>query len=129
MWLAAAQQPRSYVLPACEASSVCPLRTLASPSQSVDMADVTPGGVVNVMAHGEVACNCPPCTDVQGCKTAKTTQGIAISLVKYYSCLCAIPEHTPTNRLYQRGNALWVMKATSENVMAYRLPIIYLATI
>jgi hypothetical protein len=60
---------------------------------------MTPGGVVNVMAHGEVACNCLTCTDVQGCKTAETTKGIAISIVKYYTCLYAIPEHTPKSRL------------------------------
>jgi len=60
--------------------------------------DVTPGGVVNVMAHGEVACNGLTCIDVQGWKTAETTKGIAISLVQYYTCWCAIPEYTPKSR-------------------------------
>jgi len=55
--------------------------------------------MVNVMAHGGVACNCLTYKDVQGYKTAKTTQGVALSLVKYYTCLCAIPEHTPRSRL------------------------------
>src|SRR5262249_4166265 len=93
MWLAAAQQPQSCVLPACEASGVSTLRTLSSRSQSVHVPDVTPGGVVNVRAHGQIACNCPTCKDGQGWKTAETTIGVAISLVKYYTCLYAILEH------------------------------------
>src|SRR5262249_60474506 len=99
MWLGVGQQLRSCVLRACEASSASTRRILASPSQSVHVPDVTPGGVSNVMAHGEVACNCLTCTDVQGCKTAETTKDVAISLVKYYTCLSAITEHTPTSRL------------------------------
>jgi hypothetical protein len=46
--------------------------------------------MVNVMAHSGVACNGLTYKDVQGYKTAKTTQGVALSLVKYYTCLCII---------------------------------------